>query len=92
MRTTLNLDDDVYQLVRQYAESRSQPLGKAVSELVKRGLNSSLRTKLVNGFHVLELPPDTPPVTTEHVKHMEAESERVMVWTTRAIKLCSNFT
>jgi hypothetical protein len=75
MRTTLNLDDDVYRLVRHYAESRSQPLGKAVSELVKRGLNSPLRTKLVNGFHVLELPPDTPPVTTEHVKRIEAESE-----------------
>ena len=68
-------DDDVYELVRQYAESRSQPLGKAVSELVKRGLNSPLRTKLVNGFQVLELPPDTPPVTTEHVKRIEAESE-----------------
>jgi hypothetical protein len=75
MRTTLNLDDDVYQLVRQYAENRSQPLGKVVSELVKRGLNSPLRTKLVNGFHVLELPPDTAPVTTEHVKRIRAESE-----------------
>jgi hypothetical protein len=75
MRTTLNLDDDIYEFVRQYAESRSQTLGKAVSELVKRGLNSPLRTKLVNGFHVLELPPDTPPVTPEHVKRVEAESE-----------------
>jgi hypothetical protein len=75
MRTTFNLDDDVYELVRQYAESRSQPLGKAVSELVKRGLNAPLRTKLVNGFHVLELPPDTPPVTSEHVKRVAAESE-----------------
>jgi hypothetical protein len=75
MRTTLNLDDDVYEIVRQYAESRSQPLGKAVSELVRRGLNSPLRTQLVNGFHVLELPPDTPPVTSEHVKRVEAESE-----------------
>jgi hypothetical protein len=75
MHTTLNLDDDVYQLVRHYAESRSQPLGKAVSELVKRGLNSPRRTKLVNGFHVLELPPDTPPVTMEHLKCIETESE-----------------
>ena len=75
MRTTLNLDDEVLLLVRQYAEGRSMPLGKAVSELVQRGLRAPLPTKLVNGLVVFELPPDSPTVTTEHVRKLEAELE-----------------
>ena len=40
MRTTLNLDDEVFQLARGYARSRSLALGKAVSELVRKGLRA----------------------------------------------------
>jgi hypothetical protein len=75
MRTTLNLDDDVFQVVRSYAESRSLALGKAVSELVRRGLNASMTTKVVNGIHVVVLPPGSPEVTTERVKESENELE-----------------
>ena len=75
MRTTLSLDDDVFQAVRSYAESRSVALGKAVSELVRRGLNAPMTTKVVNGFHVVVLPPDSPTVTTERVKELENEWE-----------------
>jgi len=75
MRTTLNLDDDVYQLVRLYADSRSQSVGKVVSELVRRAVQAPLRTRLEGGFHVLDLPPDTPPITSEDVKRIEAEAE-----------------
>jgi len=73
MRTTLSLDDDVAGVVRRYAESRSLPLGKAVSELVRRGLNAPLATKVVNGIHVVVLPPDSPEVTTERIKELENE-------------------
>ena len=38
MRTTLNLDDDVAKLVADYADSRSLSLGKAASEIIRRGL------------------------------------------------------
>lgn len=73
MRTTLNLDDDALRLVRDYARRRSVPLGRAVSELVRRGLTTPLPTKLVNGFHVVDLPSDSPVVTTEDVRKLEAE-------------------
>jgi hypothetical protein len=75
MRTTLSLDDDVFVLVRAYAESRSLALGKAVSELVRKGLTARMPTKVVNGLHVVDLPPDSPPVTTEQIKRLEAELE-----------------
>ncbi len=75
MRTTLNLDDDVYELVRAYSGDRSQSLGKIVSELVRRGLRAPLRTRLEGGFHVVDLPPDIPTVTTEDVKRLEFDDE-----------------
>jgi hypothetical protein len=77
MRTTLNLDDDVFTLVRHYAEGRSMALGKAVSELVRRGLASPspMKTRRVNGISVVVLPLDSPVITTEHVKQLESELE-----------------
>ncbi len=72
MRTTLNLDDEVLPLLRRYAQSRSLPVGKAVSELVRRGLQARHPTRLAGGLTLPDLPPDSPPVTTEHVRRIEA--------------------
>ena len=46
-----------------------------MSELVRRGLNASMSTKVVNGIHVVVLPPGSPEVTTERVKELENELE-----------------
>jgi hypothetical protein len=70
MRTTLNLDDDVAQVVKQYSEDRAVSLGKAVSDLVRRGLSAPLQTKVVNGFHVAILPEGSHKVTIEDVKRL----------------------
>ena len=75
MRTTLSLDDDVFQVVRRYAESRSLALGKAVSELVRKGLASPTHTRTVNGIQVFDVPPDSPRITSSRVKELESELE-----------------
>ncbi len=75
MRTTLNLEDDVFDLVKRYADERSLPMGKAVSDLVRRGLTTPRPTRVVNGFHVVVLPPDSQPVTAEDVQKLENEIE-----------------
>ena len=75
MRTTLNLDDDVAHRVKEYAESRSLALGKAVSELVRRGISTPRPTRVVNGLSVFDLPPNSPPITTKRVRELEAEDE-----------------
>ena len=67
MRTTLSLDDDVLQEVKAYAKSRDVAIGKAVSDLVRRGLHAPLETRIVDSFHVVKLPPGSPPVSTEDV-------------------------
>jgi len=75
MRTTLNLDDDVLELLKDYAESRSVPLGRAASELVRKGFFTPTPTRIVNGLVVFEVPPDSPRITSERVKELESELE-----------------
>ena len=74
MRTTLALDDDVARLAKAYAENRRLSLGKAVSELIRRGLTLERRTRKVNGLEIFDLPPESPIVTTEKVKRLESET------------------
>jgi hypothetical protein len=75
MRTTLSLDDDVLREVKTYARSRDVAIGKAVSDLIRRGLQAPLQTRVVNGFYVVDLPPGSPPVSTEDVKKLAEELE-----------------
>jgi hypothetical protein len=73
MRTTLSLDDDVFQVVKSYAENRSLAIGKAVSELVRRGLSAPVKTRVVNGLVVFDVPEDSQAVTSQLVKQLEAD-------------------
>ena len=76
MRTTLSLDDDVFQVVKTYAENRSLAMGKAVSELVRRGLSAPPKTRVVNGLVVFDIPEGSKAVTSELVKQLEADELR----------------
>ena len=73
MRTTLSLDDDVVDAVKTYAKSRDVAIGKAVSELVRRGLHAPLPTRIVNGFHVVDLPAGSPRISSADVKRLQDE-------------------
>jgi hypothetical protein len=75
MRTTLSLDDDTYRLVKRYAESRSVALGKAVSELVRRGFAARRPTRSVYGLQVFDLPAESPRVSAKRIRQLEAEAE-----------------
>jgi len=75
MRTTFNLDDDALKLVREYAETRSLPLGKAASELMRRGAATPTPTRMVNGFVIFDIPPGGPKITSERVRELEDEIE-----------------
>ena len=73
MRTTLTLDDDVAELSARQAKSRGVSLGKAVSDLVRRGLNAPTPSADKNGLRVFQLPADSPTVTTDDVRRLEIE-------------------
>ncbi|MGD0270195.1 MAG: hypothetical protein ABSB14_14105 [Candidatus Sulfotelmatobacter sp.] len=70
MRTTLNLDDDALKLLREYSQTRSLALGKAASELVRRGANAPVQMQMVNGFWSVVLPKGGKKVSTERVKQL----------------------
>jgi hypothetical protein len=73
MRITLNLEDDIVRLLKTYAQKRSLTMGKAVSQLVHRGLSAPPKTRVIHGIVVFDIPKGSQPVTSEHVKRLEAE-------------------
>jgi hypothetical protein len=73
MRTTLAIDDDLLDQVRAYAANRSLSVGKAASELIRRGISRPLATNMVDGLHLPVLPDDSPLVTSERVRELEDE-------------------
>jgi hypothetical protein len=68
MRTTLTLDDDVFEAASKRAESLHISLGKAVSDLARRGLESALPVKEVNGLVVFSPPKGASKITMKKVK------------------------
>ncbi len=74
MRTTLNLDEDVLQHAKSYAEGRALPLGAAVSELIRRGLTAKRPTRLVHGLHLVDpcppIPRPSPAEVSAHWRRM----------------------
>jgi len=73
MRTTLTLDDDVLELAGRQAKLRGVSLGKTVSDLLRRGLNAATPAQNKDGLVVFHLPADSPKVTTDDVRRIEAE-------------------
>ena len=73
MRTTLALDDDVLVVIHDYAERRQISLGKAASDLVRRGARFQLGTRTVNGLPVFDAPSEFPVISTELVRELSSE-------------------
>jgi hypothetical protein len=70
MRTTLSLEDDAIKAIRAYARSRRLSLGKATSELVRRGARYQIAIRKVNGLPVLDASDEFPVITTERVREL----------------------
>lgn len=73
MRTTLTLDDDIFELAVRQAKLRGVSLGKTVSDLLRKGLNASTPAQAKDGLVVFHLPKDSPKVTTDDVRRIETE-------------------
>lgn len=70
MRTTLSLQDDAVKVIRAYAKRRRLSLGKAASELVRRGARYQLGIREKNGLAIFDAPEDFPGITSERVREL----------------------
>ena len=65
MRTTINLPDDVGEIIRSVADVRGISLGEAVAELVRKGLQPRLPGTTEDVFPQFEIPEGAAPITLE---------------------------
>jgi hypothetical protein len=68
MRTTLTLDDDVLAEATKRAEALGISVGRAVSDLVRRGLQTAPPVQEINGLAVFNPPEGAPRITSRKVK------------------------
>jgi len=74
MRTTLTIDDELLAAARSLARDKSESVGEAVSELIRRGLSATPRVRRAargSGFPVFSVQPGAHPITLEDVRRAE---------------------
>jgi len=70
MRTTLDLDDDVLQAVKELAELRGSTAGKVLSDLARKALEPSTAPRVRNGVPLLPSRPGAPRLTMKRVNEL----------------------
>lgn len=75
MRTTLEIDDDVIQAAREMARLKNQGIGRAISDLARRGLtpDASPVVEIQDGIPVWTHGPGAIAVTSEMVRNLADE-------------------
>lgn len=70
MRTTVTLDQDVYDLAREHANRQKISIGEAISALIRQGLQARSRAALVGvpRSKFALLPSRDEVITSEHVR------------------------
>jgi hypothetical protein len=78
MRTTLTIDDEVYEAARALAEASGKRLGEVLSELARRGLKSRGSEKAVRNrnFPVFKVPPQARIIPAKRAAELLAEDSR----------------
>ena len=72
MRTTLNIDDAVFDRVKQHARAKGVSLSKAASSLLQKAIDSPCRTYVdeQTGVTVFDPGPDAPRLSWQQVKQI----------------------
>lgn len=76
MRTTLTIEDDLLAAARSLARAKSESVGEAVSELMRRGLEATPRVRAArgdSGFPTFSVPRGAHPITLEDIRRAEDE-------------------
>jgi len=73
MRTTLTLDDDVFQASRALAEASGRRLGEVVSDLLRRSLQSRPAVASKNGLPVFKVGDGAPVIPSDRARDILAD-------------------
>ena len=73
MRTTLNIPEDVSDIIRSVADAKGISLGEAVAELVRKGLQPSSQAAADAPFPCFRVPAGAAPITLEQTLAAEDE-------------------
>lgn len=74
MRTTLNVDDEILEVLRALSRARGVSIGQVVSDLARRALRPSPSVRDERGFPVFDVPDDAPTFGSEDVWRAEDEA------------------
>ena len=73
MRTTLDVDDDVLLAVKELAIFRGSTAGKVLSDLARKALEPSAKSRIRNGVPLLPARPGAPKLTMKRVNELRDE-------------------
>lgn len=66
----MSLEDDAVEAIQAYAKSRRLSLGKAASELIRRGTRYRVGIRKLNGLPVFDASEDFPEITSKRVREL----------------------
>jgi adenylyl- and sulfurtransferase ThiI len=73
MRTTVTIDDDVFEVVQAQAQASGKRLGQVISQMVRAGLRASRETGTVSKLPVFKVPPGAEVIPTTRAGELLAE-------------------
>jgi len=73
MRTTVTLDDDVFEAAQAQAQASGEKLGKVLSQLARRGLRASTPNTSKAGLPVFKVQPDADIIPSSRARELLAE-------------------
>jgi hypothetical protein len=73
MRTTITLDDDVFEAAKALAQASGKQLGQILSQLARRGLRAQADVASKNGLPVFKVPPDTQVIPSNRAAELLAD-------------------
>jgi hypothetical protein len=73
MRTTLTIDDDVYEAAQSLSRASGQSLGGVLSQLARRGLKAQGDFAARNNLPVFNVPSNAPVIPSGRARQLDAE-------------------
>ncbi|MFN2509406.1 MAG: antitoxin [Chthoniobacterales bacterium] len=73
MRTTVTVDDDVFEAAQALAASSGKKLGEVLSQLARRGLRAEAKVTHKNNLPVFRVAADAPVIPSNRAQKLLAD-------------------